>query len=68
LDSKERDFRKELNDRYCCYVLITCTTPSKEGNMQVNLTYEGDESLASYLIENAQMLLNPEQSSDERVD
>ncbi len=36
--------------------------------MQVNLTYEGDESLASYLIENAQMLLNPEQSSDERVD
>ena len=40
-----------------CYVLITCKKPSKEGKMQVEMTYEGDASLAAYLIESAQNYL-----------
>ena len=41
-----------------CYVLITCGKPSKDGKMQVEMTYEGDVSLAAYLIESAQGLLD----------
>ena len=40
-----------------CYVLITCKKPSKEGKMQVEMTYEGDANLAAYLIESAQNYL-----------
>ncbi len=37
-----------------CYVLITCTHPNQKGQMEVNLTYEGDRVLASYLIKSSQ--------------
>ncbi len=36
-----------------CYVLITCGAPSESGQMQVEMTYEGDKVLASYLLESA---------------
>ncbi|MBS0621511.1 MAG: hypothetical protein JSR80_00930 [Verrucomicrobia bacterium] len=39
--------------RNACYVLITCGEPSEEGKMEVELTYEGDQDLATYLIESA---------------
>lgn len=42
-----------LKDQYSCYVLITCTAPCKEGKMDVSMNFEGDEDLASFLIENA---------------
>ena len=34
-------------------VLITCTEPSSNGKMEVEMHYEGDESLAAFLVENA---------------
>ena len=37
-----------------CSVLITCTHPNSKGQMEVNLTYDGDRVLASYLIKSAQ--------------
>lgn len=40
-----------------CYVLITCKKSSKEGKMEVEMTYEGDACLAAYLIESAQNYL-----------
>ncbi len=42
-----------LKDQYSCYVLITCTAPSKDGRMDVAMNFEGDEDLASLLVENA---------------
>jgi hypothetical protein len=36
------------------YVLISCSHPNRNGQMEVNLTYEGDRVLASYLIKSAQ--------------
>ncbi|MCH9630924.1 MAG: hypothetical protein S4CHLAM37_09340 [Chlamydiia bacterium] len=47
----------QSNGKHACYVLITCGEPSADGNMQVEMTYEGDRVLASYLIESAQGLL-----------
>lgn len=45
-----------------CYVLITCTEPDESGKMQVALDYEGDETLAAYLVENAAQVFDNERS------
>ena len=45
--------KKTLGDKCACFVLITCTEPSAKGNMQVEMNYEGEESLAAFLVENA---------------
>ncbi len=47
-----------------CYVLITCTEPSGDGDMEVEMTYEGDESLVSYLVENAQVFFKKDTSNE----
>jgi hypothetical protein len=39
-------------------VLITCGQPAADGKMQVEMIYEGDVSLAAYLIESAQGVLD----------
>jgi hypothetical protein len=49
-----QELRKELAEKNACYVLITCGEPSEDGKMEVEMTYEGDASLAAYLIESAQ--------------
>ncbi len=46
--------KKLLSETHKCYVLITCSHPSKDGKMNVEMTYEGDEVLASYLVDGAQ--------------
>ncbi len=51
--------RKKLHQDDACYVLITCKMPSADGKMQVEMTYEGDECLAAYLIESAQEFIRP---------
>jgi hypothetical protein len=54
--------KKFLTENHECYVLITCGRPSKEGKMNVEMTYEGDALLASYLVESASGLLDEQQS------
>ncbi len=49
----EKEIRKALQDKCACYVLITCTTPGADGKMDVQMNYEGDESLAAFLVDNA---------------
>jgi hypothetical protein len=63
--SKNSDLSKLshfLNESCECYVLITCSKPSSEGKMQVEMTYEGDAILASYLIESANSLMDQDQA------
>lgn len=45
--------REEISDDCACYVLISCTKPDAKGNMQVQMSYEGEETLASFLVANA---------------
>ncbi len=47
-----------LAEKSACYILITCGQPSEDGKMEVEMTYEGDASLAAYLIESAQGFLD----------
>lgn len=44
-----------------CYVLITCGQPTEDGKMQVEMTYEGDVSLAAYLIESAHDMMDKQE-------
>ena len=48
------DIKKNLKKNNACYVLITCSQPSQDGKMNVELNYSGDENLASYLVDGAQ--------------
>ncbi len=52
------DVHKELAEQNACYVLITCGAPSVDGKMEVEMTYQGDASLAAYLIESAQGIMD----------
>lgn len=49
-----QQIKQFLAENNSCYVLLTCSEPNEKGNMQVEMAYDGDEDLASYLLENAQ--------------
>lgn len=53
----------QLKQDHACYVLITCGQPSADGKMSVEMTYAGDPTLASYLLENAQGFIDPHAES-----
>ena len=44
----------ERAKKHPCYVLITCDEPSDDGKMQVEMSYEGDATLAAYILQGAQ--------------
>lgn len=49
----EKQIKKALGNKCACYVLLTCTEPGTDGKMEVEMNYEGDETLAAFLVENA---------------
>jgi hypothetical protein len=55
LDKKIAD---HLAKNHTCYILITCNAAAADGNMQVEMTYEGDPALAACLLEGAQNMLD----------
>lgn len=52
------ELKVALTKKHLSYILITCTEPCKEGNMDVEMSCEGDPALLSMLIENARERLN----------
>jgi hypothetical protein len=66
-DSKDyslEKIRKSLSEHNACYVLITCKAPTQDGKMDVEMSYEGDEVLASYLVDNAQQVFDDRAKSE----
>lgn len=49
---------QKLSKNSLCYVLITCQEATADGNMEVEMTYEGDAALASFLLEDAQRVIH----------
>ena len=45
--------KKILGEACACCILISCTEPKKDGNMDIEMHYEGDEILAAFLLESA---------------
>ena len=63
---KEGSSKKTENDDqvHACRILITCDHPSDDGKMNVEMSYDGDPTLASYLLERAQGYINQEDEAD----
>ena len=59
-----QELRDLLKERYPCFVLITCGEPTEEGKIEVEMAYEGDDSLAAYLIESAQSFIEDATGAD----
>ncbi len=53
--------RKLLSKGYAGFVLVTCKQPLHDGSMQVEMIYEGDPILASYLLDGAREYLDEEE-------
>lgn len=53
----QKRIKKKLSENHACYVLITCDEPTADGTMQVEMTYEGDATLAAYLLQDAQSFI-----------
>jgi hypothetical protein len=58
-----KHLKKVIDKDVSCYVLITCGQPSEDGQMQVEMTYQGDAVLAAYLLQSAQFLIDSEEES-----
>jgi hypothetical protein len=58
-NSDHREIKRQLSKNPSCYVLITCyEMPAKDGKMQVEMSYNGDVVLASYLLQGAQNVMD----------
>ena len=58
----EKCLKNTLAKNHLCYVLITCDAPTIGGELEVEMSYEGDASLAAYLLHGAQNIIDDEQS------
>jgi hypothetical protein len=52
--------RAQLAKKHACYILITCDQAEMDGNMHVEMTYEGDPNLAACMLQGAQSILEEE--------
>lgn len=59
--------RRTLAKKHACYVLITCEQAASDGSMKVQMSYEGDTALASYLLVGAQNQIDQEDAMDSEV-
>lgn len=65
MKKRSRKHLQEVLDKDpSCYVLITCGQPSEDGQMQVEMTYQGDATLAAYLLQGAQMFIDQEEEEN----
>jgi len=55
--------KKTLGEKHACYVLITCTDSSENGEMNVQMDFEGDENLAAFLVDSASQIFDSRRES-----
>lgn len=59
-----KHLQEALDKNPFCYVLITCGQPSEDGQMRVEMTYQGDATLVAYLLQGAQSFIDQEEEID----
>lgn len=62
--SCRKDLKDVLDKNSACYVLITCGEPKENGDIEVEMTYQGDAVLASYLLQGAQSFMDQEEEAE----
>jgi len=55
-----KHLQEALEKNPSCYVLITCGAPTEDGQMEVEMSYKGDVTLAAYLLQGAQSVIDEE--------
>ena len=55
---------RKILSNHIGYVLVTCRPTRKTGKMEVEVSYDGDPDLASYLVDGAQGYLESEQQCE----
>jgi hypothetical protein len=56
-----------LAKKHACYVLITCSRPSHEGEMNVELNFDGDIDLAALIVDNASQVFHEKRAHRESL-
>lgn len=69
---EHKKINKTLDNLYTCYILITCKPPTNDGKMSVEMSYKGDALISSYLLEQAQSIIDseiqiPSEDSSEKI-
>ncbi|MCH9609097.1 MAG: hypothetical protein S4CHLAM45_08600 [Chlamydiales bacterium] len=64
MQESSSEFENKSDEAHACRILITCRKPKDDGKMDVEMTYEGDPTLASYLLERAQTYLHQDDEMD----
>ena len=59
-----KPLKDALGDNNVCYVVLTCSAPDSNGEMNVEMTYEGEPALAAYLLEGAQAQMGQTMSEE----
>lgn len=54
---KKGSIEDQLAKNHLCYVLLTCNN-KKNGKMEFKMTCQGDRVIASYMLENAQNIID----------
>lgn len=60
----QKQIKKALSENTSCYVLITCDPPTANGEMHVEMSYEGDAAVAAYLLQGAQTFIDSQDLDD----
>lgn len=61
MDKHVRDeLLAKLEKNNHAYILITCSEPSDQGYLNIEMDYKGDQALASYLLVDAHKILEEE--------
>ncbi len=58
---------RRRSKKNACTIFISCNEPSEDGKMHVEMTCEGDEVLAAYLLQNAQSILDSKEDSSSKI-
>lgn len=64
MKQKAHTLQTEKEDSHACYVLITCDQPSEDGDMNVQMTVNGDSALAEMLLKHAQTIMEENEDDD----
>lgn len=63
--ARDKSFKDALSKKHLCYVLITCDASASDGQMEVEMSYEGDATLASYLLQGAQNFIDEQENGND---
>jgi hypothetical protein len=57
-----QELKQALMEQFPCFVLITCSEPNTQGQLELEMVYEGDAHLAAYMVESAQAFIEEERT------